>query len=75
MVDVSQHELVPDHTVLDEPAVEEVLAEYDIDRTELPKIDVTDPALPSAAEPGDVVEVVRESRTTDQAVVYRLVIE
>ncbi|AAG20695.1 MULTISPECIES: DNA-directed RNA polymerase subunit H [Halobacterium] len=75
MVDVSQHELVPEHTVLDEETLDGVLADYDIDRTELPKIKYKDPALPDNAEIGDVVEIVRDSRTTDEAVVYRLVIE
>jgi len=75
MVDVSQHNLVPEHTVIEEDTLEDVLAEYDIERTDLPKIKRTDPALPDDAEIGDVVEVVRDSRTTDQAVVYRLVIE
>ena len=78
MVDVSQHNLVPEHTVLDEGDVEDVLAEYDIDRTDLPKIQRKDPALRDAdADPevGDVVEIVRDSRTTDEAVVYRLVVE
>jgi DNA-directed RNA polymerase subunit H len=75
MVDVSQHKLVPEHTLLDEADVEEVLAEYDVRRTNLPKIKRKDPALPDEAEPGDVVEIVRDSRTTDRAVTYRLVIE
>jgi DNA-directed RNA polymerase subunit H len=75
MVDVSQHELVPEHSVLDEDEVEAVLADYEIDRTELPKIKRKDPALPDDAEIGDVVKIVRDSRTTDESVVYRLVIE
>ena len=75
MVDVSQHNLVPEHSVLDEPEVEDVLAEYDIDRTDLPKIKRRDPALPDDAEVGDVVEIIRDSRTAGRAVVYRLVIE
>ena len=78
MVDVSQHNLVPEHTVLDEDDVEDVLAEYDIDRTDLPKIQRKDPALRDTdADPevGDVVEIVRDSRTADEAVVYRLVVE
>ena len=75
MVDVSQHELVPEHTLLEEDEVEEVLAEYYIDRTDLPKITRNDPALPDEAEVGDVIKIVRDSRTTDQAVVYRLVVE
>ena len=75
MVDVSQHELVPEHTVLEEDELEDVLAEYGIDRTDLPKIKRSDPALPEDAELGDVVRIVRDSRTTDTATVYRLVIE
>jgi len=75
MVDVSQHELVPDHVLLDDPEeVESVLTEYDVTKTDLPKIKRTDPALPDEAEVGDVVKIVRNSRTTDEAVVYRLVV-
>ena len=75
MVDVSQHELVPEHTLLDEPEVEDVLEEYQVKKTNLPKIKRRDPALPKEAEPGDVVRIERDSRTTDTAVVYRLVVE
>ena len=75
MVDVSQHNLVPEHTVLDEDDVEDVLAEYDIDRTDLPKIQRRDAALPDEAGVGDVVKIVRDSRTTETAIVYRLVVE
>lgn len=75
MVDVTQHELVPDHRILDGDTVDEVLDEYDINRTDLPKIKATDPALPTEAAPGDVIEITRDSRTTDQATVYRLVTE
>jgi DNA-directed RNA polymerase subunit H len=75
MVDVSQHELVPDHSVLEEDVLEGVLEEYNIKRTDLPKIKKRDPALPDDADVGDVVKIVRDSRTTDQAVVYRLVVE
>ncbi|WP_436934549.1 DNA-directed RNA polymerase subunit H [Halovenus marina] len=75
MVDVSQHELVPDHTVLDDADLEGVLEEYNIKKTDLPKIKRLDPALPDEAEVGDVVKIERDSRTTDRAVVYRLVVE
>jgi DNA-directed RNA polymerase subunit H len=75
MVDVSQHTLVPEHAVVDEDVLDEVLEDYDIDRTDLPKIKRSDPALPEDAELGDVIEIVRDSRTTDTARVYRLVVE
>jgi len=85
MVDVSQHQLVPEHVVLDEDEVEEVLEEYEVDRTDLPKIQYNpskkrqqDPALRDLDEeiqPGDVIKIVRDSRTTEEAVVYRLVVK
>ncbi|MFC6724252.1 DNA-directed RNA polymerase subunit H [Halobium palmae] len=77
MVDVSQHELVPDHTVLDDPAeVEAMLEEYNVSKTNLPKIKRTDPALRETdAATGDVVRIERDSRTADRAIVYRLVVE
>ena len=78
MVDVSQHDLVPEHSILDEEEVEDVLAEYDIDRTDLPKIKRKDPSLrdlEATVEVGDVIEIARDSRTTDEAIVYRLVVE
>ena len=75
MVDVTQHELVPEHSVLAEDELDDVLAEYGIKRTDLPKIKQSDPALPAEIEIGDVVEIVRDSRTTDEATVYRLVVE
>ena len=74
-MDVSEHTLVPEHTLMDEEELQEVLTEYDIKRTDLPKIKRTDPALPDEAEVGDVIEIVRESRTADRAVIYRLVID
>jgi DNA-directed RNA polymerase subunit H len=76
MVDISQHNLVPEHNLLDdEDAIEEILEEYDVDRTDLPKIKADDPAIPGGAEVGDVVEIVRDSRTAERAVVYRLVVK
>lgn len=75
MVDVSQHSMVPEHRIVDDPALDEVLDEYNIKRTDLPKIKRTDPALPDDATVGDVIEITRDSRTTDQATVYRLVVE
>ena len=75
MVDVSQHERVPDHTVLDGEEIEAVMEEYSIKKTDLPRITRSDPALPDEAAVGDVVRIERDSRTTDRAVVYRLVVE
>jgi len=75
MVDVSQHELVPEHVLIDDSdEIQAILDEYDVRKTDLPKIKRTDPATPDDAEVGDVVKIIRDSRTTDRAVVYRLVL-
>jgi DNA-directed RNA polymerase subunit H len=75
MVDVSRHKLVPEHVVLDEEEVGALLAEYSIERTDLPKIKKRDPAIPDDATVGDVIKIIRDSRTTDRAIVYRLVVD
>lgn len=75
MVDVTQHTLVPTHSVVSDDELDRVLAEYDIKPTDLPRIKRTDPALPADAGVGDVIRIERDSRTTDRAIVYRLVVE
>lgn len=76
MVDATEHELVPEHSLVDEETLEEVLDEYNIDRTDLPKIKRSDPALADIdADTGNVIRIVRDSRTAESAVIYRLVIE
>jgi len=75
MVDVSNHTLVPDHIVIDDPEIDSVLEEYGLSRTDLPKIKRNDPALPDEASPGDVLKIVRDSRTAETSTSYRLVIE
>ena len=75
MVNVSNHTLVPDHIVIDDPEIDSVLEEYGLSRTDLPKIKRNDPALPDEASPGDVLKIVRDSRTAETSTSYRLVIE
>ncbi|MDY7083258.1 MAG: DNA-directed RNA polymerase subunit RpoH/Rpb5 C-terminal domain-containing protein, partial [Halobacteria archaeon] len=59
--DVTEHEMVPDHVVLDDDEVEELTERYDIRPTDLPKISEKDAAARQVdASPGDVLKVVRE---------------
>jgi len=74
--EVLKHELVPEHEVLPEEDVERLLEKYEIDQRQLPKLLASDPvAREMGAEPGDVLEVKRESPTAGESVTYRLVIE
>ena len=75
-VDVTKHEMVPEHEVLDEEEIEEVTERYDIRKTDLPKISRTDsPVKQLDADTGDVIKITRESLTTDEAVVYRIIVD
>jgi DNA-directed RNA polymerase subunit H len=73
---VLEHQLVPEHILLSEPEVEEVLNHYKITRGQLPKIKTSDVVVKQIeAKPGDVLKIVRKSLTAGKAIAYRLVIE
>lgn len=75
-IDITDHEAVPDHRILDEEEVEEILEKYDADKDDLPKIERTDAALKQKdPEVGDIVEIRRDSPTAGKTTYYRLVIE
>ncbi len=78
---VLEHELVPEHYLLDEEETETVLKKLGITKDQLPKIkrgDMAIKVLESAygrqIEVGEVVKVVRKSRTAAEFVAYRLVV-
>ncbi len=73
---ITQHELVPDHTILSEKEKKEVLEKYDIEANQLPKILTTDPvSISIGAKAEDVIKIIRKSPTAKEAVAYRLVVE
>jgi len=86
---ILEHELVPKHILLSEEEAEKVLAELNIDKDQLPKIKKTDPAIRNLEKtlkddgsnttygpinPGRVIKVVRESKTAEEFVAYRVVV-
>ncbi len=71
-----QHNLVPEHSLLSEKEKTALLEELRISTKHLPKIKQEDPAIIALnAKAGDVVKVVRMSRSAGKAVYYRAVIE
>lgn len=75
-MDVTDHEAVPEHRKLDKDEIEEVLAKYDAEKSDLPKIERTDAALKQMdVKVGDVIEIRRESPTAGETNYYRTVIE
>ncbi|MEM4271575.1 MAG: DNA-directed RNA polymerase subunit RpoH/Rpb5 C-terminal domain-containing protein [Candidatus Pacearchaeota archaeon] len=54
------HILQPKHTKLKPKEVEEILKKYNIALSQLPKIKITDPALPEGLKQGDIVKIERK---------------
>ncbi len=74
--DVLKHEMVPEHVVMSEDEVQDLLTRYNIELKQLPKILVTDPTCKEiGAKKDDVVKIIRRSLTADEAVSFRLVID
>ena len=74
--DIMNHELVPLHIILSDQEKKELFEKYNITQDQLPKILNTDPvSIFIGAQPGQILKIVRKSRTAKEAVAYRLVVE
>jgi DNA-directed RNA polymerase subunit H len=74
--DIMDHKLVPLHVIISEKEKEELFKKYNITPDQLPKILDADPvSISIGAKPGQIVKVIRNSRTAKEAVAYRLVVE
>jgi DNA-directed RNA polymerase subunit H (RpoH/RPB5) len=75
-LEIMSHKLVPFHEIISEKEKTELLEKFKITPDQLPKILNTDPVSSSiGAQPGQIVKIVRKSRTAKEAVAYRLVVE
>ena len=75
-LEIMSHKLVPFHEIISEKERKELLEKFKITPEQLPKILNTDPVCSSiGAQPGQIVKVVRKSRTSKEAVAYRLIVE
>ena len=54
------HILQPKHSKLSEKQAEELLKKFNISKTQLPKILLSDAALPEGCNIGDVIEIKRK---------------
>ena len=53
------HVLQPKHTKLNEKDSEEILSEFNISKSQLPKILSSDPGLPEGCSIGDIIKIER----------------
>jgi DNA-directed RNA polymerase subunit H len=75
-LNVLKHVMVPDHNIMSEEEVSELLSRYNITTEQLPKVFHDDPAVKSiGANVDDVIRIVRASHTAGRAEAYRLVIK
>ena len=74
-LNVLEHVMVPDHQIMSEDEVSELLTRYNITTEQLPKIYHDDPAVKTiGAEADDVIRIIRTSHTAGRAEAFRLVI-
>ncbi|MFA4878129.1 MAG: DNA-directed RNA polymerase subunit H [Methanoregula sp.] len=75
-LNVLKHAMVPDHKIMSEEEVSELLSTYNITTEQLPKIYHDDPAVKTiGAEPDNVIRIIRASHTAGRAEAYRLVVK
>jgi len=67
------HSLQPKHSTMKPKDVDELLASLNISLTQLPKIKVSDPALPDGANVGDVIKIERKDESGTHPY-YRVVV-
>ncbi|MBT3408521.1 DNA-directed RNA polymerase subunit H [Candidatus Woesearchaeota archaeon] len=72
MAKKTKHFLIPEHILLSDDEKKKMFDEFNIGFSQLPSINFNDPALEDlGANPGDVIKIVRESKTDGISLYYR----
>lgn len=68
------HSLQPKHSKLSEKEAEELLSNFNISKSQLPKILLDDPAIPKDCQVGDIIKIERKVVDGKMAYYYRVVV-
>jgi len=68
------HVLQPKHTLLKKEEVAKLLEEYNISLVQLPKMKITDTALPEKSAIGDVIKIERKDEDGTINIFHRVVV-
>ena len=68
------HSLQPKHSKLNEKETEELLVNFNVSKSQLPKILLDDPAIPKDCQVGDVIKIERKFSEGKTAFYYRAVV-
>lgn len=75
LIDITEHEFVPQHTLLTEAEKQELLARYHVTENQLPRMTIEDPiSRYFGLTYGQVVKIIRQSNAAGRAVTYRVVV-
>jgi len=75
MIDITKHDLVPEHIIISQDEIDSVLKKHNITIDKLPCISRFDPvAKVIGLKPGNVCKILRKSLTAGESLYYRLCI-
>ena len=73
MFNITHHEIVPRHILLNQEEIDMILKQYQTTRAQLPKLLTTDPvAKYYGMKAGDVCKIIRQSPMTGESYYYRI---
>ena len=64
------HILQPKHVKMSEKEANELLLKFNVSKAQLPKIFLTDPALPSGCQVEDIIKIEREESENNKINIY-----